>query len=59
MLTSNLFHVYLPIIFKMLNLKNEEIEVQGLLTEFGNLITNKRKQTVRFSRSMNKYFKII
>jgi len=34
---------YLPIILKMLNSKNEEIEVQGLLTEFGNLITQQEK----------------
>ncbi len=48
MLTSHLFHVktasdYLPIIFKMLNSKNEEIEVQRLLTEFGNQITQQEK----------------
>jgi hypothetical protein len=43
---------YLPIIFKMLNSKNEEIEVQGLLTEFGNLITQQEKTNCKI---MKKY----
>jgi hypothetical protein len=42
----------LSIIFKMLNSKNDEIEVIGLLTEFGNLINQQEKSNCRL---YNKY----
>ena len=38
---------YLPIIFKILNSNNDEIEVTGLLTEFGNLINQLEKSNCR------------
>ena len=48
--------LYLPIMFKMLNSKNEEIEVTGLLTEFGNLINQQEKSNCRLYKKYDNLF---
>ena len=38
---------YLPILFRMINDKSEDVEVKGLLTEYGNLVKDQEKINCR------------